>query len=180
VSDGAPALWLRVVAQAGAALALLLLGEPRTPGTPMPPGPAFLLAIGAGAVLLLVLARRPLRLRIARDRFRIVAAKAGVLGLLAFCEEVIWRWFAIGGLTPRVGAGVAFAASTIGFALCHAGQGTRAIRVHLLTGSTFGAVFLASGSLAAAAAAHATYNLGVLLALEGRRRARTAAASGSP
>jgi len=61
----------------------------------------------------------------------------------------------------------AFAASTAGFALAHAGpQGGRGVAVHAVTGGVFGGVFIATGSLLAAVAAHGGYNLLVLLAVE--------------
>jgi hypothetical protein len=69
-------------------------------------------------------------------------------------------------LVTELGATVALAATTLGFALSHAGQGWRAVRTHLATGSAFGAVFLATASFAAAAVAHVSYNLGALLASE--------------
>ena len=52
------------------------------------------------------------------------------------------------------------------------GQGWPAFRPHLLTGLTFGALFVLTGSLAAAIAEHATYNLFVVAADHGLRNAR--------
>jgi ABC-2 type transport system ATP-binding protein len=57
--------------------------------------------------------------------------------------------------------------STVGFAAAHVGaQGRRGALVHLVTGTVFGTVFLATGSLLAAISAHASYNLLVVLAVE--------------
>lgn len=71
-------------------------------------------------------------------------------------EEVVWRWGVLAGLAPRIGWGAAFGLSTAGFAYRHTrGEGLFA---YLLLGGAFGGVFLATGRLAAAIAAHAGYN----------------------
>jgi membrane protease YdiL (CAAX protease family) len=46
------------------------------------------------------------------------------------------------------------------------------VAVHFVTGSAFGGVYLATASFAAAATAHASYNLGTLLAAESDARDR--------
>jgi membrane protease YdiL (CAAX protease family) len=71
-------------------------------------------------------------------------------------EEVVWRWGVLAGLAPRVGWGAALGLSTAGFAYRHTrGEGLFA---YLVLGGAFGGVFLATGRLAAAIAAHAGYN----------------------
>ena len=76
--------------------------------------------------------------------------------LAAVSEEVVWRWGALAGLAPHVGWGAALGLSTAGFAYRHTrGDGLFA---YLLLGGAFGGVFLATGRLAAAVAAHAGYN----------------------
>ena len=71
-------------------------------------------------------------------------------------EEIVWRWGVLAGLAPLVGWGAAFGLSTVGFAYRHTrGEGLVA---YLLLGGAFGGVFLATGRLAAAIAAHAGYN----------------------
>jgi membrane protease YdiL (CAAX protease family) len=71
-------------------------------------------------------------------------------------EEVVWRWGVLAGLAPRVGWGAAFGLSTAGFAYRHT-RGEE-LPAYLLLGGAFGGVFLATGRLAAAIAAHAAYN----------------------
>jgi membrane protease YdiL (CAAX protease family) len=112
--------------------------------------------IAAGAVLYVLLVRRaaatPWRL--------LLPALAG-----AVSEEVVWRWGVLAGTAPRLGWGGALALSSVGFAYRH----TRSdgLAAYLALGLGFGGVFLATGRLAAAVAAHAAYNALVLLG--GRR-----------
>ena len=140
-------------------------------------------ALLAAFALFAGLARRPPRLRLPpRPRISTVLARAVFLAARSTGEEVIWRWFVLGGLAGVVGALPALAVSTTGFAIAHRrAQGAHGIAVHLLTGAAFGSVFLATGSLAAAVGAHVAYNLLVLAAAEAelsaeRREAATLAA----
>jgi ABC-2 type transport system ATP-binding protein len=57
------------------------------------------------------------------------------------------------------------------FALAHRARTPRPLALHALSGATFGAIFLGTGRLAAAIAAHGTYNTLVLAAAAGERRA---------
>jgi membrane protease YdiL (CAAX protease family) len=110
--------------------------------------------------------------RVPRASLRRLARRAVLLTVLAACEEALWRWGALRTLAPAVGAGAALALTSLAFALAHVTQrGLRSVRVHVLTGSVFGGLYLASGSLVAPVAAHAGYNVLVAAALEGRRRA---------
>ena len=71
-------------------------------------------------------------------------------------EEIVWRWGVLAGLAPRIGWGPALGLSTAGFAYRHTrGEGLWA---YLVLGGAFGGVFLATGRLAAAIAAHTGYN----------------------
>jgi membrane protease YdiL (CAAX protease family) len=84
--------------------------------------------------------------------------------VISVAEEIIWRGYAFGMLAPLRGPLVAVVATTLGFALAHGvHQGFVGVRFHLLTGLAFALTLLATRSLAAAAAAHATYNLTVFL-----------------
>ncbi len=95
--------------------------------------------------------------------------------LTAWAEETLWRGVLLGTLASR-SAVFALALSTAGFAASHVyGQGWTALRTHALTGLTFGGLYVATGSLAAAIAAHAVYNL-IVVAADGARRTRGAAA----
>jgi membrane protease YdiL (CAAX protease family) len=130
--------------------------------------PSLLVGATAGLGLVVLLARRlPPSPRVERGRLRLVALKAAVIALGSWAEEILWRWCAIGALAPAIGVVPAYVASTTGFALAHAGR--RARRTHLLTGACFGAVYLATGRIAAAVAAHLAYNLTVLLSVEACR-----------
>ena len=77
-------------------------------------------------------------------------------------EEVVWGWGALAGAAPAVGWVGALALSTWCFALRH----TRSedLVAYLVLGASFGGVFLATGRLVAAIAAHAGYNPLVLTA----------------
>lgn len=81
--------------------------------------------------------------------------------IAAVAEEIVWRWGVLAGLAPRVGWGAALGLSAAGFAYRHTrGDGLFA---YLVLGGAFGGVFLATGRLAAAIAAHAGYNALALL-----------------
>ena len=110
-----------------------------------------LAATAVGLVVAVVLCAVLLRGRDSPPRTLLVP------GLIAGAsEEIVWRWGVLAGLAPRVGWGAAFGLSTAGFAYRHTrGEGLFA---YLLLGGTFGGVFLATGRLAAAVAAHAGYN----------------------
>jgi membrane protease YdiL (CAAX protease family) len=77
-------------------------------------------------------------------------------------EEVVWRWGVLAGAAPALGWAGAFTLSTWCFALRH----TRSedLVAYLVLGASFGGVFLATGRLIAAIAAHAGYNALVLTA----------------
>jgi membrane protease YdiL (CAAX protease family) len=96
-------------------------------------------------------------------------AVVGVLLFAAAAEEAVWRWAVLDGLGAVVGAAAAVSLSTLAFAAAH-GRSRRAIGSHTLTGGTFGLAYLATGRLAAAIGAHASYNLAVF-ADDLRRRA---------
>ncbi|HSX21385.1 MAG TPA: CPBP family intramembrane glutamic endopeptidase [Gaiellaceae bacterium] len=75
-------------------------------------------------------------------------------------EEIVWRWGALAGTAPYISWPGAFALSTVVFAGTHTRTATFA---YIIIGGAFAAVFLATGQLIAAIAAHGTYNLLVLL-----------------
>jgi membrane protease YdiL (CAAX protease family) len=161
----AVALWSRVAAGTALSLALLVVLAPERPTVRLPWSTAALIGAAVGLVLFVAVgrccpcapARRPASLALAKLAF---------FALWATNEEVVWRRVALGEL---LGAGVvpAFAGSTLGFALMHrTRRGT-----HLFTGSAFGALYLATGVLAASVAAHWTYNL-LVGALVDRERHR--------
>ncbi|MDQ3823283.1 MAG: ATP-binding cassette domain-containing protein, partial [Actinomycetota bacterium] len=161
--------WARTAVLSGLAASLLIV-VPAAAASRWPTPPSLALGVGAGSVLFVGLARRAPALRVPDHRRAAFAAKALLLAVRSASEEVIWRWALLGALTATLGPVPALAVATCCFALAHAGwQGRRGVAVHLLTGATFGGVFLVSGSLAAAIGAHVAYNLLVALAVESER-----------
>lgn len=161
------ALWIRLVLLSGVAAAsfLVQLDSPRS--APWPAVPASCVGALAGIVLFAALApvRGPEPAR------RPAPSTSAFLLLWAAVEETLWRRLLLGVLA---GAGPipAAAAATVAFAVSH--RHGRA--VHLLTGGTFCAAYVATGRLTAAVAAHAAYNLLVAW----RPRLWTAAARPEP
>lgn len=138
-------LWARIGAGATLAVLLLLVVAPPLPHPHLSPPAALAVGAAAGAALFGGAARRLPRLAL-----RPVVL---VLGVAAASEEVVWRRVVLGELLPA-GAFVALAVSSAGFAVVH----PRARLLHLVTGASFGGVYLATGSLAASIGAHWTYN----------------------
>jgi membrane protease YdiL (CAAX protease family) len=170
---GAPVIF-GVLIEAAIGIALFAAIRPRPPAAPIDgAAPAVALGLAVGTCLLIVLAGRlPPRPRFTRSRLPAVGARACILGIASVAEELIWRVVALGALVPTLGSWLALALTAAGFAVSHAGSGRRAVAVHFVTGSAFGGVYLATASFAAAATAHASYNLGTLLAAESDARDR--------
>lgn len=134
--------------------------------------PRVPVAVGLGlgllgaALLFAILARGLSALRPhGRPLARALLPTIPIVVIAATSEEVVWRWAVLRGLQPVLGAGGALAVSTAAFAARHGSRRRlRPIAVHLVTGTTFGAVLLGSGRVSAAAAAHACYNLLVVAA----------------
>ena len=177
-------VWGRALTIAGVGTILVVFTPVATsPSHAWPPPQAWhvtaLIALTAPFLLFMVLARGLPRLPPPRrDSLRHVVPKATFLVATSASEEIVWRWLVLGGLAPYLGPLPALAASTLGFAASHARwQGRRGFVVHLLTGTTFGAVFLVTGSIVAAATAHASYNVLVALAVESARTSSHAPAA---
>ncbi len=112
--------------------------------------------------------------RIARpipaDRRLELARKSALLAAWAAAEELLWRGLVLGRASESIGVPAACVLSVGGFALAHLPhQGRRAVAVHLVTGSAFAAVYLATRSLVAAIVCHALYNILVAAAVEADR-----------
>ncbi len=163
-----PPLVMSIAVQAAFGLVLYLLIAPERPdGVVADTAAGSALGAATGLALLVALARGSLpRPRIPRSRLPAISAKACVLAFGALSEELLWRVVALGALAAELGGGLALALTSIGFALSHAHHGRRAVGTQLVTGSAFGAVFLATASYAGASIAHVTYNLGALVAWE--------------
>jgi membrane protease YdiL (CAAX protease family) len=126
---------------------------------------AFALGCAAGFALApLALVVRPA----ARVRPSSLAAAIAVyLVARAAVEEVVWRLAVTGRVAAAAGWPAGLALGSLGFALAHAGR-RPALPLHLLTGLAFGGLYLGTGRLLAAVAAHAAYNL-LLLGVTFRR-----------
>ena len=124
-------------------------------------GPAAVpLGICAGAILFATLARKGVSpAALATVPPGQLVARTLALTIKAAHEEAVWRAVALGFLVGPIGRTGALVVSTILFAAAHVNRlGARAAQ-HLATGVVFGLAYLATGSLAAAIGAHATYNV---------------------
>ena len=74
-------------------------------------------------------------------------------------EEALWRGVVLGHLALLLGRAGALAVSTALFGAAHVRRQRTAAVAHIATGSVFGVVYLATGRLVAAVAAHGAYNL---------------------
>lgn len=163
-------LWVRAAGGlVAAALGLALTQAPLPVRLPLPLSVA--LGVLVGTLLFVALARRMPTVGIARGRLGLFTGKLLFLVVNSAVEEVLWRRLLVGTLVGLVGAVAAVAVGTVGFALSHAHwQRRRGFVVHLATGAVFGTLFVATGSVAAAAAAHASYNVLIASAVERLRR----------
>jgi membrane protease YdiL (CAAX protease family) len=144
--------WLRVAAITTVATALVVLVAPPCPPARLPPLAAAALGGVAGAALFAaVLRRRPALAQLVSGSSAV--ARSLFFALCAANEEVLWRRVLLGELLPAGGL-AALVASSAGFAVAH----RRARPLHLVTGTTFGLLYLATGVLAASIAAHWAYN----------------------
>jgi len=168
---GSPAvcLWLRIGAFTLLSVVLGATRRPPAPDAQLALVPALTTGVAVGFSLYLLVAwrrlGRPHSLRLRSAAF----ARLVVLGVCALNEEVVWRWFVLGTLLTW-GTVAALAGSTLGFATVHRNGSA----FHLLTGTTFGTVYLATGSLLACAAAHLAYNSCVAYCAERSRPLVTA------
>jgi ABC-2 type transport system ATP-binding protein len=156
-------------------VAALLVGIAGLPAGSTAVGWQLGVAAGATAGLLLfgLLAGRPWpRLALDRRRCLPLLAIGALLMVTSASEEVIWRGFVLTTLSEHLGLAGGYLGATLGFAFIHLEP--RSVFVHLLTGSVFGGVMILTGSLVAAIAAHTTYNLLILLAVDSRRTLKLA------
>jgi ABC-type multidrug transport system ATPase subunit/membrane protease YdiL (CAAX protease family) len=157
------------------ALGLLALAPTSPPHAPVQLTVAVAVGVLAGTVLFTALARKAPVLR----RCSPVAVGAGLSVAAAGAgEEAIWRGFVLARIAPSVGIVAAVLLAAGGFAATHfPALRRRGVAVHLGTGTVFGAVFAATGSLAACAVAHASYNMLALLSREPRAVVASSVAS---
>ncbi len=157
-------LWGRLAIGSVVAVSLLLTVSPPLPTVRLTLAAGVPLGVAAGLVLYLAASRKLPVLPPRGAPLPLTLATALFLAVAAANEEILWRRVVLGELL-RTGAGAAIAASALGFALAHRARSG----LHLLTGAVFGTVYVVTGALLAAVAAHWTYNL-LLLWLAVRRR----------
>jgi membrane protease YdiL (CAAX protease family) len=130
-------------------------------------GPFTALAIGSfvglGVVLLLARGRVHVSAWTSLPACRALS-RSVVLSVRSASEEVVWRGLGLGLLAPA-GLAVALLASSALFAAAHVQRLGRRAAAHLGLGLAFGGIYVFTGSLGAAIAAHATYNIVLGLAL---------------
>ena len=145
--------WTRIAAGTAVAVSLTLALEPPRPGRHVSLPLALAAGLISGAALFVAASRRRPSFLRRRTRKSVVVGRQLFLGLCAANEELLWRRLLLGELLVT-GPVVALALSSAGFAIAH-----RQARVlHAVTGSTFGAVYLATGFVGASIAAHWAYN----------------------
>ena len=161
-------LWLRVSVGIGGAVTVLALVEvPRPTDATISPLAAMCLGLVCGLMLFAELAQQVPPLPTPRPAGRWLIRLTFLVSWAAV-EEILWRWLALGIVAAAAGWPFGLAVSSVGFAAVHrVGKASQ-----LATGTTFGAVYLATGRLLAAVVAHATYNL-VLAEALARIRVRT-------
>jgi membrane protease YdiL (CAAX protease family) len=153
-------LWSRVLVLSATAWITLAMFDPPRPAATMPPLVAIAFGLVAGTALFVALTRGAPVLPSAASGARLALARHLFLGLCAVNEELVWRRLVLGEAL-RAGVVGAVIVSTVGFAIVHrARQGTQ-----LALGAGFATVYVATGSLAAAVAAHWTYNTHVAAAI---------------
>jgi ABC-2 type transport system ATP-binding protein len=145
-----------VAALAGAGPALLWLAPTAPPRAPLRHLASAPLGVAAGVALFMLLARARPRVLLTPMAF----ATALVVAAAGMSEEAIWRAFALGRIAPNAGTAAAVAVTSAAFAVTHLpALRPRGAAMQLVTGSVFGVLFVATGSLVACALAHAAYNL---------------------
>ena len=151
---------VRDVLRIGAAIAVALLLPRRFWGQPREILMALLVGIALGLATYIILSTRNRAASAAWPERRWRPRFVALLLAHAAYEELVWRGLAFQVLGQYVPLPAAFLVSAGGFAGLHyESQGLKGVAVHLLTGTAFAGVVLLTGSIIAAIAAHATYNL---------------------
>jgi membrane protease YdiL (CAAX protease family) len=144
------------LASAACAVALLGLAPIRGPAQRVDTTSAMVVGAAGGAVAFVALARPR---RFARPPSPLLALASAA----AASEEIVWRWGVVAGTLPLIGPAGALVVGTVGFAFGHVPlRAVQRLPPYLAVGATFGVIFLATGRLVAAIAAHCAYNALVL------------------
>ena len=124
------------------------------------PGEAIAAGLAVGLTLFATLSRgRPCTAAWTALPRQRRAARCTVLTMKSAKEEALWRGLFLGLLVDPIGRTGAIAISTAAFAGAHVGSQGRTAALHLLTGGAFATVYVATGRLVAAMAAHGAYNV---------------------
>ena len=131
------------------------------------------LEFGLGAAPHLLRGKRGLRFGVMVAASSVDATFVASVAATAIAEELLYRGLWIGTLHERLGLASAAAvlAAAFAYALGHVFFGMNIVAQKTVTGAVFGALLVASGSLAVPLIAHVTQNLAVS-ALGARRAAR--------
>ena len=130
----------------------------------------------SGVALFSLLARaRPPLPPWRRGRRRALTVAVAYLSARSAYEELLWRGLGLALLLDVAHPAAAVALSTGAWAASHARAQGRRAGAHLATGTLFGGLFYAGGSLALPVAAHVSYNLAVCFGIERARAQGTAA-----
>ena len=152
----------RLAVWAAVTVVAVVLAPPVEPldGTLADTGDALTVGVGAGTALFVALARRrpPLK-ALGRLPPRRLLARSLLLVVKSAEEEALWRGVVLGHLGLLLGRAGALVVSTAVFAGAHVRRQRAGAVAQLATGSVFGLVYLTTGRLVAAFAAHGTYNL---------------------
>ena len=170
----------RLVAWTMVAIAAALLAPAAVPldASVHPLGNAITLGGLTGAFVFYALARQRLPRNGGTVDSRRLVARSIVLSVRSAQEEAVWRALVLGMLVAPLGRLGALVASTTLFAGAHVLRQGRAATAHLVTGSAFGVVFLLTGRLSGAIAAHSVYN--VLVGTASLRETPSLSDTGTP
>ena len=164
-------LWVSFAVAVLGAVVLLVSVPIDPPRSPIPWQLALPAGLLGGLTLFALLAWRSLPVRgPERSRLALFTAKGVYVSTTSATEEVLWRWLLLGGLADAIGLTAALGLTTLSFAFAHELR-VRSLpfAIHLVTGASFGGIYVVTGSLTAAILAHATYNLLILVGLESAR-----------
>lgn len=157
--NGARVGWNEVLFGGLLVTALIVLGLPPLHGFELPLPLAIACGVATGALLFRSLAgSRGSLPACAQLRAALIGASGATLAIRAVLEELAWRGFLLGALVGPLTPAPALVVASGLFALAHSNARGRRRLVHLVTGGVFGGVYLLTGRVAAAAAAHVAYN----------------------
>lgn len=153
MTRAAVALWASFFTWTTVASVTALGATPPHPDAEISWPHAVVAGTAVGGALFTIVLRRPPSSVAGMSRVPTAVTTHLFLVVCVVNEELIWRRFVLGELLAA-GPFAAVAASSVVFAVAHRSRRT----THLLTGGVFGTLYVATGALSAAVAAHWTYN----------------------